>query len=128
MPHLVGAMVVIMVLRVDCELSPCTSFPTHRTLRPAAIVLMSIGFTQVFLGILARIARMVRTQPTTEVVIVTVAHVAYGALTLASSIALAIQIRRNVRLRAGRSCRMRPRRHLNSFPGTHQAAHHRASF
>ncbi len=96
MPHLVGAMVVIMVLLCIGAFA-LQQFPTHRTLRPAAIVLMSIGFTQVFLGILALIARMVSTQPTTQVVIVTVAHVAVGAMTLASSIALSILIRRNVR-------------------------------
>ncbi len=96
MPHLVGAMVVIMVLLFvgACVMQ---QFPTHRPLRQAAVVLMSIGFTQVFLGILALIARMVSTQPTTQVVIVTVAHVAVGAMTLASSIALSILIRRNVR-------------------------------
>jgi cytochrome c oxidase assembly protein subunit 15 len=96
MPHLIGAMVVIMVLLIMGAFV-LQQFPTHRTLRPAAIALITIGFTQVFLGILALIARMVSTQPTTQVVIVTVAHVAVGAMTLASSIALSILIRRNVR-------------------------------
>lgn len=96
MPHLVGAMVVTLVLLIMGAFV-LQQFPTHRTLRPAAIALMSIGFTQVFLGILALIARMVSTTATTLTVIVTVAHVAVGALTLAASISLSILIRRNVR-------------------------------
>jgi heme A synthase len=96
MPHLIGAMVVIMVLLF---IGACVmqQFPTHKPLRKAAVVLMTIGFSQVFLGILALIERMVTTTPTTQVVIATVAHVAVGAMTLASSIALSILIRRNVR-------------------------------
>jgi tellurite resistance protein TehA-like permease len=74
-------------------------FPTHRTLRPAAIALMSIGFVQVALGIMALIARMSTARVETETVIVTVAHVAVGAMTLAASISLSILIRRNVRSR-----------------------------
>jgi cytochrome c oxidase assembly protein subunit 15 len=96
MPHLVGAIVVIMVLLIMGAFV-MQQFPTHAPLRQGAIALMTIGFTQVFLGILALIARMVSTQPTTQVVIATVAHVAVGAMTLASSIALSILIRRNVR-------------------------------
>ena len=98
MPHLAGAMVVTLVLLIMAAFV-MQQFPTHRTLRPAAIALMSIGFVQVALGIAALILRMTTPQGATETVIVTVAHVAVGAMTLASSISLSILIRRNVRPR-----------------------------
>jgi len=96
MPHLVGAMVVIIVLLMMGAFV-MQQFPTHRTLRPAGIALMTIGFVQVALGITALVLRMTTPQEATGTVIVTVAHVAVGAMTLASSIALSILIRRNVR-------------------------------
>jgi heme A synthase len=96
MPHIIGAMVVIMVLLMMGAFV-LQQFPTHRSLKPAGIALMAIGFTQVFLGILALVARMIATTDPMQMVIVTVAHVAVGAMTLASSITLAILIRRNVR-------------------------------
>ena len=98
MPHLVGAMIVTLVLLIMGAFV-LQQFPTHRTLRPAAIALMSIGFVQVALGIMALIARMSTARVETETVIVTVAHVAVGAMTLAASISLSILIRRNVRSR-----------------------------
>jgi cytochrome c oxidase assembly protein subunit 15 len=96
MPHIIGAMVVILVLLMMGAFV-LQQFPTHRTLKPAGIALMVIGFTQVFLGIMALVARMIASTDPTQMVIVTVAHVAVGAMTLAASITLSILIRRNVR-------------------------------
>jgi cytochrome c oxidase assembly protein subunit 15 len=96
MPHVIGAMVVILVLLMMGAFV-LQQFPTHRTLKPAGIALMVIGFTQVFLGIMALVARMIASTDPTQMVIVTVAHVAVGAMTLAASITLSILIRRNVR-------------------------------
>jgi len=98
MPHLVGAMVVTLLLLIMGAFV-LQQFPTHRTLRPAAITLMSIGFVQVALGLLALVARMTTDREATQTIIVTVAHVAVGAMTLAASISLSILIRRNVRPR-----------------------------
>jgi cytochrome c oxidase assembly protein subunit 15 len=98
MPHLAGAMVVTLLLLIMGAFV-LQQFPTHRTLRPAAITLMSIGFVQVALGLLALVARMTTDREATQTIIVTVAHVAVGAMTLAASISLSILIRRNVRPR-----------------------------
>jgi hypothetical protein len=58
---------------------------------------MVVTFIQVLLGVGAYYVRLDAAQNPVAMVIVTVAHVAIGALTLASSVALAIQIRRHVR-------------------------------
>jgi heme A synthase len=71
-------------------------FPKHRALRPAAIGLLTITLVQVFLGIFAYIARLNAAEYPLTMVLTTVAHVATGGLTLAASVVLAIQIRRNV--------------------------------
>jgi len=98
MPHLAGAMVVaLLVMFVGvCVLQ---QFPQHRTLRSAAKALLGITFFQVFLGLSAFTALTRAIPHEAEVVASTVAHVATGALTLAASIVLSIQIRRNVRTR-----------------------------
>jgi cytochrome c oxidase assembly protein subunit 15 len=96
LPHILGAMVVAAAILIVCAFV-LHQFPEHRALRPAATTLMAVTFIQVLLGVGAYYARLDATRNPLAMVIITVAHVATGALTLASSIALAIQIRRNVR-------------------------------
>ena len=98
-PHLIGAMVISLIILITavCVL---TQFADHRPLRAAARTLIAVTGVQVFLGLLALTA-LTRTVPReTEILVSTVAHVVTGALTLAASIVLAIQIRRNVRTHA----------------------------
>jgi len=62
--------------------------------------LLSITFLQVFLGIAAYMSRLATAdapQPMPIMVGFTVAHVAVGALTMAASVVLAIQVLRHVR-------------------------------
>lgn len=71
----------------------------NRELRLGALTLLGITFCQVFLGIAAfmtRIAYADAIQPMPLMVTFTVLHVAVGALTMASSVVLAILVRRNV--------------------------------
>lgn len=96
LPHILGAMVVAAAILIVCAFV-LHQFPEHRALRPAAITLMVVTFVQVILGIGAYYTRLDAAKNPVAMVIVTVAHVATGALTLASSVALAIQVRRNVR-------------------------------
>jgi cytochrome c oxidase assembly protein subunit 15 len=96
MAHVIGAMVVAPAVLIVCAFV-LHQFPEHRALRPAAIALLGVTLAQVMLGIGAYFVRSDAARSPLAMVIVTVAHVATGALTLASSIALAIQIRRNVR-------------------------------
>jgi heme a synthase len=99
MPHLLGAMVVSLVIMFSsvCVLQQCQQ---HRPLRLAAKALLGVTGLQVFLGLSAFTALTRSVPRETEILVSTVAHVATGALTLAASIVLAIQIRRNVRARA----------------------------
>ncbi|HUI81829.1 MAG TPA: hypothetical protein VLY24_28095 [Bryobacteraceae bacterium] len=94
--HITFAMVValaIVVLGV-LVMNQCA---THRILRPAAIAMMVIAGAQVFLGFGAFIVRMMVEENTLPVQIATMAHVTTGALTLAATVVLALQIRRNLR-------------------------------
>jgi len=95
--HIVGAMVVALTILI---LGMCVmqAYPRHRALRPASIALLSVALTQVLLGITAVTTEILAPDNAvpTSVVVSTVAHVTVGAATLAASLALAIQIRRNV--------------------------------
>jgi cytochrome c oxidase assembly protein subunit 15 len=95
-PHILGAMVVAAAILIVCAFV-LHQFPEHRALRPTAVTLMAVTSVQVLLGIGAYYTRLEALRNPLAMVILTVAHVATGALTLASSVALAIQIRRNVR-------------------------------
>ncbi|MEO7651763.1 MAG: COX15/CtaA family protein [Bryobacteraceae bacterium] len=98
LPHVLGAvaatgMVLWLVVRVLLRHSD------HPALRSTALALLAITFSQVFLGIAAymsRIATIDAPQPMAVMVIFTVAHVAVGALTLAFSVLMVIQIFRHV--------------------------------
>jgi len=95
MAHVIGAMVVTPAVLIVCAFV-LHQFPEHRSLRRGAIALLSITLAQVMLGIGAYFTRSNVDKNPLLMVIVTVAHVATGALTLASSVVLAIQVRRNV--------------------------------
>jgi cytochrome c oxidase assembly protein subunit 15 len=99
LPHVIGAMLVPLVILLT-GIFVLQQFPKHKSLRPAAVALLTITGVQVFLGVIAYIARMNAAQYPLAMVLTTVAHVATGGLTLAASVVLAIQIRRNVRVRA----------------------------
>ena len=97
-PHIIGALLVGgLVLYV--AIAVLTEFKSHAALRKTGTTLIAITFLQVFLGIaayLSRISNSDSVQPLTVMVIFTVAHVAVGALTMATSVVLGIQVRRNV--------------------------------
>ena len=96
--HICGAPIVTgVVLWVSVRI--LLHYSRNRELRKAATVLIGVTFTQVFLGIAAymtRIAYADAVQPMPLMVTFTVLHVAVGALTLATSVALAILVRRNL--------------------------------
>jgi heme a synthase len=90
LPHVIGAAIVTgMILWIVVRALP------HAPLRPSALVLMTIAVSQVFLGIAAymsRIATLDAVQPMAVMVGFTVAHVAVGALTMAASVVMAVQV------------------------------------
>jgi heme a synthase len=99
LPHVLGAMLATgMVLWVTVRV--LMRHAGHEALRRSVLALLSITFLQVFLGIAAYMSRLATAdapQPMPVMVGFTVAHVAVGALTLASSVVLAIQVFRHVR-------------------------------
>lgn len=98
-PHVAGgavatAMVLWITLRVLMRYS------THRELRLSALALVGLTASQVFLGIAAYMSRVITAnapKPMPLMIGFTVAHVAVGALTLAASVVLALQIQRHTR-------------------------------
>jgi hypothetical protein len=95
--HIVGAMVVSLLVLI-LGMFVMQQFPKHPTLRPAAITMLTVALFQVLLGITAVTAEMMVPDSAMPPVVMlsTAAHVCGGAFTLASSLAMAIQIRRNV--------------------------------
>jgi cytochrome c oxidase assembly protein subunit 15 len=100
-PHIVGAMFVMLVVMM-AGIAVLTQCSKHRVLRGAALALLGITGVQIVLGIVAYLARISITgasQPTAWLVTFTVAHVAVGALTMAASVVLTIEVFRYVRPR-----------------------------
>jgi cytochrome c oxidase assembly protein subunit 15 len=98
-PHVLGAAVVAAIVLV-VSIFFLTRYGRHNALRSTAVALLTLTFSQVFLGIgayMSRVASADAPQPMPVMVWFTVVHVAVGALTLATSILLAIQVRRHVR-------------------------------
>lgn len=95
LPHLFGAMILVLVILCVC-IFIMQQFPEHKALRPAANLLMTIAFAQIFLGIAAFTVRTMTTKVTPVVIGVTAVHACVGAMTLASAVVVSMQIRRNV--------------------------------
>jgi cytochrome c oxidase assembly protein subunit 15 len=96
LPHILFSMIVTLaVLFVSTFV--LHQFPEHRALAGAAKALLGVTLLQVMLGIGAYYTRLEAAQKPLAMVLVTVAHVATGGLTLAASVVLSIQILRNVR-------------------------------
>jgi cytochrome c oxidase assembly protein subunit 15 len=95
LPHVIGAMMVSFAILILAAFV-LHQFPQHTTLRRAAKMLLAVTLAQVFLGIETYFARLGAAEKPAPMLIFTIAHVATGALTLASSVVLAIQIWRNV--------------------------------
>jgi cytochrome c oxidase assembly protein subunit 15 len=93
--HIVGA-VLATILVMWAGLSVLMQNMDNPKLRRAAMVLLSITFSQVFLGIGSLMARVVYAdapQPMPMMVLFTVAHVAVGSLAVGASVALAMLAR-----------------------------------
>jgi heme A synthase len=101
--HIVGAVLATMLV-MWVGLSVLIRYADNPKLRRAAMLLLSITFSQVFLGIAAMTARIVYAdapQPMPAMVLFTVAHVAVGSLALGAAVALAMLVRLDVFLPNG---------------------------
>jgi hypothetical protein len=97
LPHMFGALVVTLLL-MTISIVILQHFGDHGSLRRAAIAGLSIVLVQIAVGITAFGMRVLDFDNTSWFVALTVAHVTIGALTLAASVALAMQVRRSVHL------------------------------
>jgi heme A synthase len=93
--HILNAMIVLLSILIVCVFL-VRQFPEHPSLRPAAIALGGIAGVQVMLGFATFLMLLLFPESSPAVIIVSVIHVATGALTLAATVSLAAEIRRNV--------------------------------
>jgi heme a synthase len=99
LPHLVGFLIVTFMVIWTCR-AVRKRFGQIRDLRRWGILLQAFLGTQVLLGIAAYwavVQAMHSVQPSMSYVIITVAHVLVGALTLASSVVLTLSCYRLIR-------------------------------
>lgn len=98
LPHLVSAVVVTVLLLWTC-VRVLSRYSRTPQLRKPAIALLVLLFVQLSLGFGSYLTRVAwgegGPQPGMSMVLTTVAHVAVGALVLATSVILAIQARRH---------------------------------
>jgi heme A synthase len=98
MPHLLGALLVALFIMIVGAFVT-NQVPKHASLRPMAVRLMIVTSVQVVLGMAVFLLRRMGTPGNLVYLVISIAHVAAGNLTFASSTVLAIEIRRNVRPR-----------------------------
>ncbi len=99
LPHIIGAFVVLF-LAIWTSRTVRVRFGSVKQLRRWGILLMAFIGTQFLLGIAAYgavVQEIKAQQPTTTYVILTVAHVLVGALTLAASVVVALSAFRAIR-------------------------------
>jgi len=91
--HILNAMIVLLLLLV-VAMFLIRQFPQHSSLRPAAVLVAVITSTQVALGFTTFLILLLSPNESSSAVVwSSTAHVALGALTLAASVVLSIQIR-----------------------------------
>jgi cytochrome c oxidase assembly protein subunit 15 len=98
-PHVVNAGVVAFVLAWTA-VRALSAYPEVDAVRRPAVVMLGLMVAQLCLGFLAFITRVMwgrnAVQPELPMVVATVVHVAVGALLLATTVVLAIQVWRHV--------------------------------
>jgi heme a synthase len=98
-PHVANAAVVSIVLAWT-SIRALTAYPQTEAIRRPAVLMLSLVIAQLCLGFAAFLTRVAwgkdAVQPELPMVISTVAHVAVGALLLATAVILAIQVWRHI--------------------------------
>lgn len=101
-PHVINAPTVAFVLGWTA-VRALTAYSKVDAIRRPAVIMLSLLITQLCLGFVAFLTRIAwgkdAVQPELPMVIATVSHVAVGALLLATTVVLAIQVRRHVPVR-----------------------------
>jgi len=95
--HILNAMIVLLLILIVAVFL-IRQFPTHPTLKPAAVALAVITGIQVLLGFTTLMMLIIiPNESDLSVVITSVLHVTNGSLTFAAGLALSILIRYNAR-------------------------------
>ena len=95
--HILNAMIVLLVILV-AGIFVLRQHPEHPSLRPAAISLLIVTGVQVALGFAVYIVLLVSSENNIGLIITGAVHVFNGALTLAASAVLTMQIHRNLKV------------------------------
>jgi heme A synthase len=93
--HILDALIVLTVVLI-AGVFVCRQYPEHSGLRPAALALLIIAGVQVLLGFSVYLVLLMSSENNTGLIVTGVIHVANGALTLAASVVLAMQMQRNL--------------------------------
>ncbi len=93
--HILNAMIVLLVILI-VGIFVLRQYPEHPSLRPAALALVIIAGVQVLLGFSVYLVLLMSSENNSGLIVTGVLHVANGALTLAASVVLALQMRRNI--------------------------------
>jgi len=93
--HILDALIVLLVLLV-AGVFVLRQYPEHPSLRPAALALVIVGGVQVLLGFAVYLVLLMSSENNTGVIVSGALHVTNGALTLAASVVLAMQMQRNL--------------------------------
>lgn len=93
MPHMGGAMLVALAVLGICVFV-MQNLPENRTLGRASALALTVTLIQVTLGVAVFVMGLLDVDNTLAAIISAAAHVSTGALTLAASCILALQIRR----------------------------------
>ena len=93
--HILDALIVLAVVMV-AGVFVLRTYPEHPSLRPAALALLIITGVQVLLGFSVYLVLLMSSENNTGLIVTGVLHVTNGALTLAASVILAMQMQRNL--------------------------------
>jgi heme A synthase len=93
--HILNALIVITVVLV-AGVFVVRQYPEHSGLRAAALSLLIIAGVQVLLGFSVYLVLLMSSENNIGLIVTGVIHAANGALTLAASVVLAMQMQRNL--------------------------------
>jgi hypothetical protein len=91
--HILDAGIVLLLIMV---LGVCVlrQFPEHASLRPAAIAMLTITGVQVLLGFTVYLILLIVAENNMALIVSGILHVFTGSLTLASTVVMALELRR----------------------------------
>jgi hypothetical protein len=93
--HIMNALLVLALILI-AGIFVVKQYPGHPTLRPAALTLLIITGIQVLLGFAVYLVLLMSEANNTGLIVTAVLHVTNGALTLAASVVLAMEMNRNL--------------------------------